>query len=99
MKPPTGRQLAEGGSVQLPSEIPRDLTLSVLAPRSRLKTVNSVFAMNLEVLLPVSPTICQVKSPSQEWSSSTLLATEIPMLEFGKRENNMPLQRLLIQHL
>ena len=80
-------------------ELPRGFTLSVLAPRNRLKAVNTVFAKHLETLLPVSPTIGKVKSTSQEWSSSALLAIEIPMLDLGKNGNQMSLQRLLIQHL
>ena len=70
--------------------------LSVVAPRSRLKVINSVFAEYLVSLQPLYPTIGAVKSPISEWDQSDLLVIEVPMLEFGKDEVHLAIQRTLI---
>ena len=75
----------------------KTFALSLLAPRSRLKVLNSVFAEDLVSLLPTQPTISQVKSPPQDWLDSDLLAIEVPMLEFGKEEVHLPLQRVALK--
>ena len=67
--------------------------LSVLAPRSRLKTINSEFATELLSLSPITPTIEQVKSLPEDWASSSLVAMEVPMLELGKRDMHLSLHR------
>ena len=48
--------------------------------------LNSEFALELNSLLPVHPTIGQVRSPLQDWLDSDLLVIEVPMLEFGKKQ-------------
>ena len=70
--------------------------LSVVAPRSRLKVINSAFAECLLSLLPIHRTIGAVKLPTLEWDQSDLLVIEVPMLEFGKDEVHLAIQRLLI---
>ena len=58
--------------------------------------LNSEFALELNSLLPVYPTIGQVRSPLQDWLDSDLLVVEVPMLEFGKTEIHLALQRLIL---
>ena len=71
--------------------------LSIMAPRSRLKVLNSEFAESLISLLPVYPTLSQLKSPLENWHASDLLAIEVPVLEFGKAAVHNALQRLAIR--
>ena len=71
--------------------------LSVLAPKSRLEVLNSVCAADLISLLPTYPTICQVKSPLQDWLNSDLLVIEVPILELGKEETHLAAQRLILK--
>ena len=89
----TGNQLVES-SKDLPS---LHFTLSVMAPRSRLKVLNSEFAETLNSLLPLHPTLCQLKSPLEDWLASDLLVIEVPVLEFGKEIVHNALQRLIIR--
>ena len=58
--------------------------------------LNSEFALELNSLLPVYPTIGQVRSPLQDWLDSDLLVIEVPMLEFGKAEIHLALQKLTL---
>ena len=75
------RSAASSNSRVYPSDT---VALSVLAPRSRLKVMNSEFANCLVSLLPTIPTLGQVTPFRPEWLRSNLLAVEVPMLEFGK---------------
>ena len=68
-----------------------------MAPRSRLKVLNSEFAETLVSLLPVHPTLSQLKSPLEDWLASDLLVIEVPVLEFGKEAVHNALQRLAIR--
>ena len=88
-----GSQLAESPKLHQPTHF----TLSVMAPRSRLEVLNSEFAETLRSLLPVHPTLCQVKSPLEDWLVSDLLVIEVPVLEFGKEAVHNALQRLAIR--
>ena len=68
-----------------------------MAPRSRLEVLNSEFAETLVSLLPLHPTLSQVKSPLEDWLMSDLLVIEVPVLEFGKESVRNALQRLAIR--
>ena len=68
-----------------------------MAPRSRLKVLNSEFAETLVSLLPVHPTLSQLKSPLEDWRRSDLLVIEVLVLEFGKESVHNALQRLAIR--
>ena len=72
-------------------------SLSIMAPRSRLKVLNSEFAETLVSLLPLQPTLGQLKSPLEDWLMSDLLVIEVPVLEFGKESVHHALQRLAIR--
>ena len=72
-------------------------SLSILAPRSRLKVLNSEFAETLVSLLPLQPTLSQMKSPLEDWLRPDLLVIEVPVLEFGKECVHDALQRLVIR--
>ena len=72
-------------------------SLSIMAPRSRLKVLNSEFAETLVSLLPLQPTLSQLKSPLEDWFASDLLVIEVPVLEFGKEAIHNALQRLAIR--
>ena len=68
-----------------------------MAPRSRLQVLNSEFAEHLVSLLPLQPTLGEVKSPLEDWLVSDLLVIEVPVLEFGKESVHNALQRLAIR--
>ena len=68
-----------------------------MAPRSRLKVLNSEFAETLVSLLPLQPTLSQMKSPLEDWLRSDLLVIEVPVLEFGKESVHNVIQRLAIR--
>ena len=68
-----------------------------MAPRSRLKVLNSELAETLVSLLPLHPTLSQVKSPLEDWLLSDLLVIEVLVLEFGKESVHNALQRLAIR--
>ena len=68
-----------------------------MAPRSRLKLLNSEFAETLVSLLPLHPTLSQVKSPLEDWLMPDLLVIEVPVLEVGKESVHNALQRLAIR--
>ena len=89
----TGSQLAESPKLHQPAHF----TLSVMAPRSCLKVLNSEFAETVRSLLPVHPTLCQLKSPLEDWLASDPLVIEVPVLEFGKEAVHNALQRLAIR--
>ena len=72
-------------------------TLSIMAPRSRLKVLNSEFAESLTSLLLVHPTLSQLKSPFEDWLVSDLLVVDVLVLEFGKAVVHNALQRLAIR--
>ena len=76
---------------------PVPCSLSIMAPRSRLKVLNSEFAETLVSLLPLQPTLGQLKSPLEDWLKSDLLVIEVPVLEFGKESVHNALQRLAIR--
>ena len=77
----------------------KGIKLSALVPRSRLKLINSEFANDLYHLSPIFPTIEQVKSPPQDWYDSSLVVMEVPMLELGKKDTHLALQRQIIRLL
>ena len=68
-----------------------------MAPRSRLKVLNSEFAEDLVSLLPLQPTLGEVKSPLEDWLVSDVLVIEVPVLEFGKESVHNALHRLAIR--
>ena len=68
-----------------------------MAPRSRLTVLNSEFAETLVSLLPLQPTLGQLKSPLEDWLKSDILVVEVPVLEFGKELVHNALQRLVIR--
>ena len=68
-----------------------------MAPRSRLKVLNSEFGEAVVSLLPLQPTLGQLKSPLEDWLKSDLLVIEVPVLEFGKAAVHNALQRLAIR--
>ena len=68
-----------------------------MAPLSRLKVLNSEFAETLVSLLPLHPTLSQVKSPLEDWLMSDLLVIAVPVLEFGKESVHNALQRLAVR--
>ena len=72
-------------------------SFSILAPRSRLKVFNSEFAETLVSLLPLQPTLSQMKSPLEDWLRSDHLVIEVPVLEFGKESVHTVIQRLAIR--
>ena len=72
-------------------------SISIMAPRSRLKVLNSEFAENVVSLLPLYPTLNLMKSPPEDWRLSDLLVIEVPVLEFGKEAVHQALQRLAIR--
>jgi len=59
--------------------------------------LNSEFADTLNSLLPLHPTLGQMKSPSEDWLKADLLAIEVPVLEFGKESVHSVIQRLAIR--
>ena len=76
----TGSPLADGVTAHYAkkksshSACTSQCTLSIMAPRSRLKVLNSEFAESLISLLPVHPTLSQLKSPLEDWFAPELLA-------------------------
>ena len=68
-----------------------------MAPRTRLKVLNSEFAETVVSLLPLYPTLNLMKSHPEDWQSSDLLVIEVPVLEFGKEAVHQALQRLAIR--
>ena len=58
---------------------------------------NSEFADTLVSLLPLQPTLSQMKSPLEDWLRSDLLVIEVPVLEFGKESVHNAIQRLVIR--
>ena len=73
------------------------ISLSIVAPKSRLKVLNSVFEDQLVSLRPTHPTISELTSPLTHWVDSDLLVIELPVLEFGKQETHLAVQRLLLR--
>ena len=72
----TGNQVVESSRETTPTQyFYYGFTLSVMAPRSRLKVLNSEFAETLNSLLPLHPTLCQLKSPLEDWLASDLLVS------------------------
>ena len=63
-----------------------------MAPRNRLKVLNSEFAETVVSLLPLYPTLNLMKSLPEDWQSSDLLVIEVPVLEFGKEAVHQSLQ-------
>ena len=59
--------------------------------------LNFEFAETLVSLLPLQPTLSQLKSPLEDWLMSDLLVIEVPVLEFGKAAVHNALQRLAIR--
>ena len=72
------------------------VSVSIAAPRNRLKIYKSEFADHLVSLQPADPYIEQVKSLPDDWLHSNLVVIECPMLELGKAGVHMALQRLLL---
>ena len=68
-----------------------------MAPPSRLKVLNSEFAETLVSLLPLHPTLSQLKPPLEDWLMFDLLVLEVPVLGFGKESVHNALQRLAIR--
>ena len=99
----TGSSLADGVTAHYAkrksshSACPSQCTLSIMAPRSRLKVLNSELAESLISHLPVHPTLSQLESPLEAWLASDLLVIEVPVLEFGKAAVHNALQRLTIR--
>ena len=76
---------------------PQKCSLAIMAPRNRLKVLNSEFAESVVGLLPLHPTLSLMKSLPEDWQSADLLVIEVPVLEYGKEAVHQALQRLAIR--